>query len=173
MSELEAAKKKNKIGKLPGLDNIPRELIKHDGKEGLKAIHHLCCTIWNQLEWPDESKLQEFVMLHKGGSPKKWGNYKTIAFISNVSKILLIVILNRMKGKVEQEWSDCQAGCRTNRGTTDMLFILQIMIEKIRDNNLEGYVTFIDYSKAFDSVLHTELLKVMMKMGFPKHLISS
>lgn len=85
---------------------------------------------WDQQEWLDKRKLQELVMLHKGGSPKECGNYRTIALISHASKILLIVILNRMKGKVEQELSDCQAGYRTNRGTTYMLFIFQIMIEK-------------------------------------------
>jgi hypothetical protein len=40
--------------------------------------------------------------------------------------------------KAEEELSDCQAGYRSNRGTTDMLFVLQIMIEKIRNSNQEA-----------------------------------
>ena len=73
-------------------------------------------------------------MLHKGGSTKECGNYRTIALISHASKILLIIILNRMRKKAEEEISDCQAGYRTNRGTIDMLFSLQILIEKIRNS---------------------------------------
>ncbi|GFR65081.1 RNA-directed DNA polymerase (Reverse transcriptase) domain containing protein [Elysia marginata] len=76
---------------------------------GIKALNHLCCQIWKQQEWPEDWKLQEFVMLYKNGNSKECGNYRTIALISNASKILLIIILNRMKCKVEEELSDCQA----------------------------------------------------------------
>merc|ERR1711888_84885 len=107
-----------------------------------KALHHLCRKIWESSEWPTDWKLQEFVMLYKSGNRKDCGNYRTIALISHTSKILLIIILNRLKSKVEQELSDCQAGYRTNRGTTDMLFVLQIIIEKIKDSNDEGFITF-------------------------------
>ncbi|GFS26230.1 endonuclease-reverse transcriptase [Elysia marginata] len=141
-SEVEAAIKDLKAGKSPGLDNIPAEIIKNSGEMGIKALHHLCCQIWKQQEWPEDWKLQEFVMLYKNGNSKECGNYRTIALISHASKILLIIILNRMKCKVEEELSDCQAGYRANRGTTDMLFVLQIIIEKIRDGNEEGYITF-------------------------------
>ncbi|GFR74930.1 retrovirus-related Pol polyprotein from type-2 retrotransposable element R2DM [Elysia marginata] len=136
------------------------------------ALHHLCCQIWKQQEWPEDWKLQQFLMLYKNSSSKECGNYRTIALISHASKILLIIILNRMKCKVEEELSDCQTGYRANRGTTDMLFVLQIIIEKIRDGNEEGYITFIDYSQAFDSVIHSKLLDIMTEMGFPQHLIS-
>ncbi|GFR99677.1 endonuclease-reverse transcriptase [Elysia marginata] len=130
-SEVEAAIKDLKAGKSPGLDNIPAEIIKNSGEMGIKALeHHLCCQIWKQQEWPEDWKLQEFVMLYKNGNSKECGNYRTIALISHASKILLIIILNRMKCKVEEELSDCQAGYRANRGTTDMLFVLQIIIEK-------------------------------------------
>lgn len=53
-----------------------------------------------------------------------------------------------------------------------MLFILQILIEQIRGSKDDALITFIDYSKAFDSVRHHHLLDVMTKMGFPKHLVS-
>ena len=111
-------------------------------------------------------------MLHKSGDPKNCGNYRTIALISHASKVLLIIILNRLRQKVEFELSECQAGYRSNRGTIDMLFILQILIEKIRNTKEEAFITFIDYSKAFDSVIHHHLFKVLEEMGFPRHLVS-
>ena len=101
-----------------------------------------------------------------GRSSTECGNYRTIALISHASKVLLIIILNRMRKKAEEKLSDCQAGYRSNRGTTDMLFVLQIMIEKLRN------ITFIDYSKAFDSVIHHHLFETMLQLGFPRHLVS-
>ena len=77
-----------------------------------------------------------------------------------------------MKYKVELELSDCQAGYRINRGTIDMLFVLQNIIEKIQATNEELFITFIDYSKAFDSVIHEHLYETMLKLGFPRHIIA-
>ena len=172
VEEVKAALKNLKPRKSPGLDNVPAKLLKFSGEASVKALHQLCCKIWKTNEWPTDLKTQEFVMLHKSGNVKYCNNYRTISFIAHASKILLIIILNRMKQKVEFELSDCQAGYRTNRGTTDMLFVIQHLIEKIRDTNEEMYITFIDYSKAFDSVIHQHLFKTMEKLGFPKHTIS-
>ena len=172
LEEVDSAINSLKCGKSPGLDNIPSELLKCRMHEGTKALHFLCTRIWETCKWPDDWKLQEFVMLYKSGDPKNCSNYRTIALISHASKILLIVILNRLKNKVESEVSDCQAGYRSGRGTIDMLFVLQILIEKVRNTTEEAFITFIDYSKAFDSVEHHHLFQTMLAMGFPTHLVS-
>ena len=57
-----------------------------------------------------------------------------------------------------------------------MLCALQSLIEKVSectsvDNSVEGYIVFIDYSKAFDNVSHPKLFLTMEEMGFSKHLI--
>ena len=64
-----------------------------------------------------------------------------------------------LRKKVEEELSDVQAGYRSNRGTIDMLFKLQNLIEKIRNTEEEAFIIFIDYSKAFDNVSHPKLFK--------------
>ena len=70
---------------------------------------------------------------------------------------MLITILNRLKKKVDFDLSDCQDGYRSNRGKIDMLFNLQIIIEKIRNTKDKAFITFIDYIKAFASVNHNNL----------------
>ena len=172
LHEVTTAINQLKCGKSPGLDGIPAELIQSSETYGIKALHLLCNKIWETCQWPEEWKRQEFVMLKKSGSAKECSNYRTIALISHTSKILLIVILNRMRAKIEEELSDCQAGYRSNRGTVDMLFTLQLLIEKVRNSVEEAFLTFIDYSKAFDSVKHHRLFNFMMTMGFPKHLVA-
>ena len=132
-------------GKSPGLDNIPAELIKSTGIFGKKAIHRLCVKIWETFEWPHEWKQQEFVVLHKSGDKKDCSNYRTIALISHISKILLYIILKRLKQKLEFEISEEQAGFRQGRGTADMLCALQVLIEKVTectsvDQATEGYI---------------------------------
>lgn len=172
LEEVRAAVHQLKTRKAPGLDNVPAELLKNSGEMGIKALHSICCKIWTTCQWPKDWKIQEFVMLYKSGNMKECNNYRTIALISHASKVLLIIILNRLRGKVEEELSDCQAGYRTNRGTVDMLFTLQLLIEKVRNSVDEAFIVFIDYSKAFDSVKHQHLFEIMTKMGFPRHLVA-
>ena len=77
---------------------------------------------------------------------------------------------------MEFEVAEEQAGFREGRGTADMLCALQSLIEKVNEctsvnHTLEGYIVFIDYSKAFDNVSHPKLFLTMEEMGFPKHLV--
>ena len=96
-------------------------------------------------------------MLLKKGNSKDCGNHRTIALMGHASKVLLIIIINRMKKKAEEELSNCLAGYCINRGTIGMLFTRQIPIEKIRNTEEEAFIILIDYSKAFDSVKHNRL----------------
>ena len=82
------------------------------------------------------------------------------------------MILNRLRQKVEEVLSDCQAGYRINIGTIDVLFTLQLLIEKVRNSTDEAFIVFIDYTKAFDSVQHHHLFDLMIQMGFPIHLVA-
>ena len=43
-------------------------------------------------------------------------------------------------------------------------------MEKAREFQKNIYFCFIDYAKAFDSVDHNELWKILQEMGIPDHL---
>jgi len=45
-------------------------------------------------------------------------------------------------------------------------------MKKARDFQRNIYFCFIDYSKAFDSVDHNKLWKILKEMGIPDHLTS-
>ena len=53
-----------------------------------------------------------------------------------------------------------------------MLAIANIhwIIEKAREFQKNIYFCFIDYAKAFDSVDHNKLWKILKEMGIPNHL---
>ena len=70
----------------------------------------------------------------------------------------------------ERELAEEQAGIRPGRGTGDMLCAIQILIEKLIETINEAYIIFIDYSKAFDSVNHSELFTTLSRMGLPMHI---
>ena len=113
------------------LDGVPGELIRNAGPSSMRAQHTLCTKIWESGEWPEIWKSQEFMVIYKTGNSKECSNYRTIALISHASKIILQILLNRMRKKIEMELPDEQAGFRPGRGTADMLVIIQVLIEKV------------------------------------------
>ena len=90
-------------------------LIRASGLNAVEALYRLTVKIWRDCSWPDIWNIQEIVLLHKGGSPKDCSNYRTIALISHASKILLIILLNRIRQKFENELPDEQRLQRLQR----------------------------------------------------------
>ena len=74
---------------------------------------------------------------------------------------------------MEQEISEEQAGFRAGivSGTRDQIVNLRIITEKAREFNTRLFLCFIDYKKAFNSVLHDQLRLVMLEMGFSAHIV--
>ena len=173
LSAIEYALKRLSTGKLLGLDSIPAELVKATGSAGIKLLHKLCVSIWESC-WPEDWKIQEFVVLFKAGDRTQCLNYRTITLISNTRKILLLIIVDRLKRKLEFEQPGEQAAYIKERGTRDMLVCLQVLTKKIIAIDGKVFIMsidMIDYSKAFDSLSQSKLFEVFLEMGFLKHLV--
>ena len=63
-----------------------------------------------------------------------------------------------------------QIGFRKGRGTRDQIANMCWIIKKARESQKNTYFCFIDYAKAFDSVDHNKLWKIINKTGIPDHL---
>ena len=71
---------------------------------------------------------------------------------------------------MHRELLDVQAGFRKDRGTTDQIANIRWIMVKAREFQKNIYFCFIDYAKAFDSVDHNKLWKILKEMGIPDHL---
>ena len=76
----------------------------------------------------------------------------------------------RLQQYVNCELPDVQAGFRKARGTRDQIANICWIIEKAREFQKHIDFCFIDYTKAFDSVDHNKLWKILKEMGIPDHL---
>ena len=54
--------------------------------------------------------------------------------------------------------------------TRDQIAHIRWIMEKAKEFQKNIYFWFIDYAKAFDSVNHNKLWKILKKMGIPDHL---
>ena len=71
------------------------------------------------------------------------------------------------------ELSDVQAEFRKVRRTRDQIANIRWIIEKAREFQKNIYLCFIDYAKAFDSMDHNKLWKILKEMGILDHLTCS
>ena len=95
---------------------------------------------------------------------------RTIALISNASKVMLKILQGRLQQYTNQKPPDVQAGFRKGRGTRDQIANICWIIEKAKDFQKNVYLCLIDYAKAFDYVDHNKLWKILQEMGIPDHL---
>ena len=74
---------------------------------------------------------------------------------------------------MSHELPDVQAGFRKGRRNRDQIANIHWIIEKTRECQKNNYFCFIDYAKAFDSVDHNKLWKILKEMGITDTLPAS
>ena len=67
-------------------------------KDGaVKVLHSICQQIWKTQQWPQDWKRSIFIPIPKKGNAKECSNYRTIAFISHASKVMLKILQARLQ----------------------------------------------------------------------------
>ena len=79
------------------------------------------------LHFPNDAK----VSFHS--NPKECSNYRTIALISQTSKVMLKFLQARLQQYMNHELPDIQAGFRKGRGTRDQIANICWIIKKARE----------------------------------------
>ena len=101
----------------------------------------------------------------------KCENNRTIALICHANKIILKIMAQRMKVKLQEEIAEEQASFISEKSTRNQIMNLKLIIEKYKEYNKALHICFIDYSTAFDTISHNKLWQIMCNMGFPQHLL--
>ena len=83
---------------------------------------------------------------------------------------MLKILQASLQQYINQELTDVQAGFRKGRGSRDQIANIHWIIEKAKEFQENNYFCFIDYTKVFDCVDHSELWKIVKQMGIPDHL---
>ena len=79
--------------------------------------------------------------------------------MSHASKVMLKILQARLQQYVNHEIPDVQAGFRKGKGTRDQIANTRWIIKKARE--FQKIICFIDYIKAFNSVYHNKLWKIL------------
>ena len=87
--KVEAAVKALKMGKSPGVDNVPAEFVHAAGDAAIYVLTKICNKIWQTGIWPTQWTQSLVITLPKKGNLQMCQNYRTISLISHSSNVML------------------------------------------------------------------------------------
>ena len=150
-----------KRGKSGGIDNLIPEIFK-DSKELLSP---LLCIIFNYIYstgiYPASWTKGVIFPVPKKGDKNNVNNYRGITLTSIFSKIFSILLDNRLRNWDDENeiLNEYQFGFRNNKSTTDCIFVLNYIINKVlHEEKRKLYCAFVDFKKAFDLVYRNGIL---------------
>ena len=92
------------MNKASGDDAIPVELFQILKDDAIKVLCSICQQIWKTQQWPQDWKRSVFIPIPKKGNAKECSNYRTIALISNTSKVMPQILQARFQISRFSNW---------------------------------------------------------------------
>ena len=81
--------------------------------------------------------------------------------MSHITKILLKILMARMRNKITPEIAEEQCGFVKDKGTRNAIYMLRTLTERAIEIQRGLYLCFIDYTKAFDTLRHEEIMSIL------------
>jgi hypothetical protein len=112
------------------------------------------------------------VLLHKKDAPENAMNYRPIALLQTLCKVLTSVLNRRLVSVLESTSaiSPLQAGFLRNRGTTEQIAEHLAILSNANTHKKELHVTYIDLQKAFDTVPLAGIQHALSRYHVPEPL---
>lgn len=164
-SEVKKAIETQKDDKAPGPDGINNEILKQSKDMMIPVLTDIFNDIISTEIIPHKWLESNIILLYKKGDKYDIANYRPISLMSNLYKIFSKIILKRIEGTLEEHQPIEQTGFRKGYSVIDHIHVARQIIEKYNEYNLTYYIAFIDYSKAFDSLIHGKIWKALKEQG--------
>lgn len=150
----------------PGPDGIPSCVLKNCAE----ALCGPLTVIFNKsielCYLPPEWKKSFIIPIFKSGSKLEISNYRGIAKLNAVPKLLEKILSDSLSHQITSLLSPCQHGFCKSRSTTTNILELTTIVNDGFLKSMQTDVIYTDFSKAFDKVNHEILIHKLSLMGF-------
>ena len=153
-------------GKAPDYHGMQAEHILYGGEELLQYLTLPVNCIFDQGKITDALKIGVLTPIFKNkGSNKDARNYRGITILPIITKIVEILLRNRIQPLIEEVQSNLQRGFTRHSSPMNCSLILEEVIREYKDQRKPLYIAFLDVKSAFDVVSHDSLLRKLFHIG--------
>ena len=166
--ELRDALKHMKNNKAPGPDGILIEYLKAFGETFEGILLKIMRELFSRHVYPSAWNSNYLKPIYKKDDIEDPDNYRGLAIGSALAKLFSLILLNRLVTYIEEKHliSEYQIGFMKGARTSDHIFLLQTIIEKVvKKKKTKLYAAFIDFSKAYDTVDRDKLFERLQILG--------
>jgi len=171
--DVDVALQQLKNGKAAGKSRILPEMLKvgRTCPDFVAMLTDLVRAVWREREVPQAWRDAILVPVPKKGNLRCCDNWRGIALLDVVGKMLGRIVQNRLQKLGEKVLPESQCGFRKGRSCTDMIFMVRQLTEKAIEHDTMQYFVFVDLRKAYDSVPRAALWLALLKLGVPETLV--
>ena len=157
-----------------GPDDIPAEVIKYGGCALHRRLHNFILQCWSAMCLQQQWKIANINLVYKQrGDRAECGNSRGISILSVAGNVLAKIMFTRLlEHVVDLVLPESQYWFRRGRSTIDMIFVARQLQEKFREQHHGICMTFVDLSKAFDTVNQHLLWNTLRKFYCPPTFIA-
>ena len=170
LDELYKSARLTPTGKSAGPDELPSDIV------GILPLLDCILPIMNDIldgqKPPQLWRRSIIVAIPKGNSPLLT-NQRGLSLMCANAKLFNRVLLARLRERLETILLPWQAGFRPGRNTVEQIACLRMAIDACRSRKRNMVVTFVDFSKAFDSVDRRALRDILAFYGIPVTVINA
>ena len=169
---LDKTMKRLRLKKATGDDDIPTEFFEAV-EEAREDLYELVRLIFQDEDIPASMVVIIFAMIYKGpkkGSVNVFGSYRPIGLIRHAFKLVDAVFQEELAIDTELFLSPAQEGFRALRGAPGNILRTRLFVTVVGAIGMEGLLTLLDYSGAFDATSHKFIDTVLGKAGARRKL---
>lgn len=154
-----------------GPDNISPLLLKNCAKELSAPIHRLFNMSLSKRKFSDRWKISELTPIHKSGSRNDVSNYRGVAILPTIGKLLEKLVCVRLTKDMSDAIASAQHGFLRGRSTTTNLMEFANYALKVIESGSQVDAIYTDIRKAFDQINHRFLIQKLKELGVHECLL--
>ncbi len=149
--------KNTKADKTPEPDKIENKTLISLADSIVAPLTSLFNKIIQEGATPTQWYTSQIILIHKKGQRTNINNYRPISLTSNIGKLFIKILKERIYKTLDEQQPIEQAGFRKRLSTVDHIHTINQLLEKAREYNFEVKLAFVDFNKAFDTIYHDKI----------------